>query len=168
MPGAAPATPTRSPLPAARGFAADYLGVVDPAVGPFMAGDARSGEVQVGRMTVFVRQLGPDGSWWVLGSSAERIQLDTPTSLDVISSPVRLQGRSSAFEANVSVEIREDGNRFPLGTGYVMGGASADLEPFDGVVTFSEPTAVGAGASQERVGAAGHDPDGHQRSRGTT
>lgn len=134
------------PLSAARGFAVDYLGVVDPAVGSFMAGDARSGEVQVGRMTVFVRQLGPDGSWWVLGSSAERIQLDTPTSLDVISSPVRLQGRSSAFEANVSVEIREDGNRFPLGTGYVMGGAFAELEPFDGVVTFSEPTAVGAGA----------------------
>lgn len=134
------------PLAAARGFAVDYLGVVDPVVGPFMAGDARSGEVTVGAMTVFVRQLGPDGTWWVLGSSADRIRLDTPTSLDVVSSPVRLQGRSSTFEANVSIEIREDGNRFPLGTGSVMGGAFADLEPFDGVVTFSEPTAVNAGA----------------------
>ena len=134
------------PLAAARGFAVDYLGVANPTVGPFLAGDARSGEVQVGRMTVFVRQLGTDATWWVLGSSAERIRLDTPTSLDVISSPVRVQGRSSAFEANVSVEIREDGNRFPLGTGYVMGGAFADLEPFDGVVTFSDPAALNAGA----------------------
>ena len=145
-PHARSSTRYADPLAAARGFAVDYLGVVNPAVGPFMAGDARSGEVTVGAMTVFVRQLGTDGTWWVLGSSADRILLDTPTSLDVISSPVRLQGRSSAFEANVSVEIREDGNRFPLGTGFVMGGAFADLEPFDGVVTFSEPTAVNAGA----------------------
>lgn len=134
------------PQAAARGFAVDYLGVPGPSAGPFLAGDGRSGEVQVGGMRVLVRQLGADGSWWVLGSVADRIKLDTPTGLDVVSSPVRLRGRSSAFEANVSVEVREDGNRFPLGTGYVMGGAGPALEPFDRSVTFSEPTRVAAGA----------------------
>lgn len=134
------------PRAAALGFAVDYLGVPDPSVGPFTAGDNRSGEVRVGKMLVFLRQLGTDGSWWVLGSSADRIKLDTPTGLALVASPVRLRGRSSAFEANVSVEIREDGNRFPLGTGSVMGGAGPELEPFDGTVSFAEPSSAAAGA----------------------
>lgn len=145
-PYAASSTRYRDPRAAARGFAVDYVGVPDPRAGPFLAGDGRSGEVEVGGMRVLVRQLGPDGSWWVLGSVADRIRLDSPSALDVISSPVRLRGRSSAFEANVSVEIRGDGNRAPLGTGHVMGGAGATLEPFDGNVTFADPTPVAAGA----------------------
>lgn len=145
-PHARSSTRYADPQAAARGFAVDYVGVPNPSVGPFQAGDGRSGEVQVGGMRVLVRQLGGDGSWWVLGSIADRVRLDTPTGLDVISSPVRLRGRSSAFEGNVTVEVREDGNRFPLGTGYVTGGAGPALEPFDGTVTFSEPTAAAAGA----------------------
>jgi hypothetical protein len=48
-PDARSSTRYADPLAAARGFAVDYLGVANPVVGPFMAGDTRSGEVQVGR-----------------------------------------------------------------------------------------------------------------------
>jgi hypothetical protein len=135
------------PVAAARGFAVDFVGFVNPVVGEFQAGDARSGEVEIRPnatgpvTTVFVRQLSGSDTWWVLGAATANIQLDLPPALAVISSPVGLIGTSTAFEANVSVEIREDGNRTPLGTGFVMGGSMGQMGPFEGAVEFSAPTA---------------------------
>jgi hypothetical protein len=125
----------------------DFVGFVNPVVGEFQAGDARSGEVEIRPnatgpvTTVFVRQLSGSDTWWVLGAATANIQLDLPPALAVISSPVGLIGTSTAFEANVSVEIREDGNRTPLGTGFVMGGSMGQMGPFEGAVEFSAPTA---------------------------
>ena len=105
------------PVSAAHGFATDYVGFTDAVVGEFRQGDARSGEVPVQAKatgpitTVLVRQLGD--SWWVLGASTPNIQLTSPAALATISSPVRLQGMSTAFEATVNTEVRSDGSTQP-------------------------------------------------------
>ena len=54
---------------------------------------------------------------------------------------MRLRGVSTAFEATVSVEIREDGARRPLGDGFVMGGSMGEKGAFDGTVPFEKPSA---------------------------
>ena len=145
-PFASSATRYSDPVSAARGFATDYVGFTDAVVGEFRQGDARSGEVPVQAKatgpitTVLVRQLGD--SWWVLGASTPNIQLTSPAALATISSPVRLQGMSTAFEATVNTEVRSDGSTQPIGTGIVMGGANGEFGPFDGTLSFSPPTAT--------------------------
>ncbi len=135
------------PVAAATGFATDFVGFVDPVVGTFQQGDSRSGEVSIRARaqgpvtTVFVRQLGDDGSWWVLGSATPNIQVTTPAALATISSPATLTGTSTAFEATVNVQVREDGNATPIGKGFVMGGANGVTGAFDGTVTFTQPSA---------------------------
>jgi hypothetical protein len=105
-------------------------------LGAYRAGDARSGEVEVRPeaggpvTTVFVRRM-TDGTWWVLGSAADGLELDSPAAGDVVASPVVLTGRAWAFEGHVSVQIVEDGGRAPLATGFVTGGGDA-MRPFTG------------------------------------
>jgi hypothetical protein len=136
----------RDPVAATTSFAVDFLHMVNPVVGAFQQGDSRSGEVEVRPRTngpvttVFVRQLGTDSTWWVLGAATPEIQLTEPAALATISSPVRLAGQSTAFEATVNVSIREDGGATPLAETFVMGGANGTMGPFAKSVAFSAPT----------------------------
>ncbi|MEL7156983.1 MAG: hypothetical protein AAFN30_10330 [Actinomycetota bacterium] len=88
------------PLSAARGFAEELIGFESPVYGPFQQGDTRSGEIEIrpsadGPVTVvFARQLGPDDTWWILGSAAADIVIDEPDALDETASPLRLQGQA--------------------------------------------------------------------------
>jgi hypothetical protein len=133
------------PVEAARAFAVDFVGFTDPVVGEFMQGDARSGEVEVRPVTngpattVFVRQLGSEGTWWVLGSGTANIVIDAPTAGGTIASPVTVSGSALAFEGTVNVEIRQDGARQPIGTDVVTGGGDI-VRPFSGDIEFSIPT----------------------------
>jgi hypothetical protein len=146
-PQAASATRYTDPVAAATGFAVDFLGFRDPVVGDLMAGDLRSGEVEIRPTptgpvtTVLVRQLGSDDSWWVLGAATDNIRLATPAALDEIASPVHLTGTSTSFEANVGVLIYSDGLQAPLTRSFVMGGANGDFAPFDAMVEFAAPRA---------------------------
>lgn len=146
FPDAASGTRFTDPVGAARAFAVDFVGFTDPLVGEFMQGDARSGEVEVRptrdgpATTVFVRQLGTDGSWWVLGSATANISTDSPGPGDAIASPVAVAGSALAFEGTVAVEVRQDGSPMPLGAGVVTGGGDV-ARPFSGEVTFSSPGA---------------------------
>lgn len=148
-PYAAGATRYSDPIAVARGFARDFVGFPNPVAGPFRQGDTRSGEVDVRPRagapvtTVLVRQLGE--TWWVLGASTAHIKPTEPANLAAVSSPVRLRGSSTAFEATVSTEVRQDGSVAPLGSGYVMGSANGAFGPFDGVLSYSPATAA-AGA----------------------
>ena len=119
--------------------------MVNPTIGAFRRGDARSGEVPVRGSargpvtTVLVRQIGTDGTWWVLGSATPNIRLTEPAALSTITSPVRLRGMSSAFEATVNVSIREDDHTAPLAETFVMGGSTA-LGPFNQAITYRHPS----------------------------
>lgn len=143
----APGSTTRytDPVDVARAFATDYVGFEDPMVSPYQAGDSRSGEVPVRPdpqgpvTTVFVRQLGD--SWFVLGAATDSIVVTEPTALATVASPVAVAGQSTAFEANVQVQVRQDGSTEPLGSGYVMGGSMGDMGPFTGSIEIVTPTA---------------------------
>jgi len=141
------------PAAAAESFATDFLGFSDPIVGEFLAGDARSGEVEIrprvdgasaiGATVVFVRQAGDDDSWWVLGAAAESITIDTPEQGDVVTSPLTVSGTARAFEGTVDVQLRADGNGEPIATSFATGGAGPELEPFEATVEFDSPGDVG-------------------------
>lgn len=136
------------PVEAARDFATDLVGFDDPVIGPFLEGDGRSGEVEVRPeaegpgTTVFVRQLGSDDTWWVIGAATASIEIDEPEALDEIASPLVVRGRALAFEGVVDVELRADGRSKPLVTGSVIGGGS-ELGPFEGSFEFERPDEAG-------------------------
>ena len=142
-------TPLRfsDPVTAASSFAVSYLGFSAPVVGEFQQGDSRSGEVPVRSSatgaitTVLVRQLTSDDSWWVLGAATANIQITTPSLLTNLHSPATLRGVSTAFEAQVNVELRADQSLAAIGTGYVMGGSMGQLASFEGQISFTATTA---------------------------
>lgn len=129
------------------GFAIDYLHMVNPVIGQFQQGDARSGEVPVQPSitgpvtTVLVRELGTDNSWWVLGAGTAAIALSEPVWNASITSPVTLTGTSMAYEGTVQTQVREDDNSKPLGQGYVTGGSTA-MGPFSGSLAFTKARAT--------------------------
>jgi hypothetical protein len=135
------------PVAAATSFAKDYLGMPAPVAGEFQQGDTRSGEVQIRPKaqgpvtTVLVRQVTSDDSWWVIGAATDSIRLDSPEALATITSPVSLSGQSTAFEATVNVEVRQDGSTTPIGKGIVMGGSNGEMGPFTGSIDFADHTA---------------------------
>jgi hypothetical protein len=134
------------PVEVTRAFAVDLLGFVDPVIGEYRASDDHAGTVDVrptgnGPATsVSVRQRAPNDDWWVVGASTPNIDVRVPAALDEITSPVRLRGVSTAFEANVSVEVRQDSSSVAIGQGFVMGGSNGDMGPFDGALVFSVPS----------------------------
>ncbi|MGZ4703901.1 MAG: Gmad2 immunoglobulin-like domain-containing protein [Acidimicrobiales bacterium] len=136
------------PVEAVRSFAVSYLGFVDPVVGPFQQGDTRSGEVVIKpnssgpSTTVLVRQLAPDDSWWVLGASTPDLRLEAPAARAVVTSPLTLSGQSTAFEATVNFEIRQDGTMTPLAADYFMGGSMGQMGPFSKTETYATPSAT--------------------------
>lgn len=148
-PFASSATRYSDPVQAATSFAVDYLGFVDPIVSGFQQGDSRSGEVPIQAKasgaitTVFVRQLAPDDSWWVLGAASANLQIESPAALAAIASPLTMSGQSTAFEATVNFEIRQDGTLAPLKEGFFMGGSNGQMGPFSTTVEFGTATAQG-------------------------
>jgi hypothetical protein len=91
--------------------------------------------------TVLVRQVTDDDTWWVIGAATASIQLESPEVLAAISSPVSLRGQSTAFEANVNVQVRQDGSTDPLVEDFVMGGSMGEMGPFAKDISFEAPTA---------------------------
>lgn len=136
-----------SPQAVARSFAVDLLGFVDPVIGPFQAGDSRSGEVEVrsfadGRpTTVAVRQL-EDDTWFVLAASVESIRLDQPAAGGTIASPLPLAGAASAFEGHIDVRLFADGVTEPIGETFVTGRGDGEMGDFTGELTFEVPDGV--------------------------
>ena len=137
------------PVEAALGFAADYLGFVDPIAGDFMAGDNRSGEVEIRTFdggpptVVFVRQLTSDDSWWILGAASGNITIDEPAALAEVTSPLTVSGTALAFEGTVDVQLRADGNGEPIFEGFVTGSGGPDPGPYSETFEFTSPGQTG-------------------------
>jgi hypothetical protein len=135
------------PMTAVYSFAVDYAGFTSPIVGAFQQGDTRSGEVSIRATsngpvtTVLVRQVTSDNTWWVLGAVSGAIDVTSPKALAAISSPLSLAGRSTAFEAVVNVDLRQDGTLTPVARTTVMGGSMGVMGPFAKIVAFTMPAA---------------------------
>lgn len=138
------------PVEAARSFAVDFVGFTDPIVGEFQQGDSRSGEVEIrpvasGPVTVvFLRQLGSDDTWWILGAATENITLTEPTAMSEVESPLTVAGTVLAFEGHVDIALTADGLTQPLVETFATGGGDQP-RPFETTVEWSG-TDTGGGA----------------------
>jgi Immunoglobulin-like domain of bacterial spore germination len=132
------------PMAAVASFAEELVGFQDPVYGEYLAGDSRSGEVEVRAVatgpatTVLVRQLSDD-MWWILGAVTSDIELDDPIAGQAIDDPLVLAGRGRAFEGTIQVSIYQRGVTRPLGEGFVTAGGGPDLDAFADEVTWQNP-----------------------------
>ena len=156
---AAGETKYTDPVETARAFAAEYVGMTDPVtIGPASANQGAQ-EVKVGfrsgeggtplpdpkaTMRVFLRGVGSNGGppFTVVSARSPEIVVSSPADYATVASPVRVAGAASAFEGNIEVEIREDGQVAgkALGVGNVAGAGDGKLGPFDNNIFFKAPT----------------------------
>lgn len=133
-----------TPEAAAEDFVTEVLGV-PPALGEFQAGDSRSGEIEllspgegsgtpVARGVILLRQLGPDGGWFVIGVANDNASITSPDAgATVPAGPMVVEGVARGFEANVIVRA------------FVAGDASSDLDlqvTMGGAMETPEPISV--------------------------
>lgn len=135
------------PVAAVRSFATDYLGMRAPVVGEYRAGEPRAGEVELRRKagpgpvtTVSVRELRP-GAWSVIAAASPNLRLESPRALQAVSSPLRVTGQSTAFEATINVAVRDDGQRAGqfLAEAHTMGGSNGEMGPFSTSLDYKTP-----------------------------
>lgn len=133
-----------TPIDVASAFATELVGFTDPLVGEFMAGDSRSGEVEVRAVatgpatTVLVRQMS-DQNWYVVAATTPAIEVDDPIAGTAIDHPLQVAGRAMAFEGTVQVAVYARGESDPLGTGFVTGSGGGEMGPFDGEIEWDNP-----------------------------
>lgn len=140
-----------TPGAAATAFVETAIGV--PAqLGEFMAGDSRSGEIEllfagesgatpVVRGTLLLRMLGPDDAWFVIGAVSDGVVIDAPGSgATVPAGMVEITGSARGFEGTVIVEVFRPGQAQPLYRQVAQGGSMADLAPFTATADLSDAT----------------------------
>ncbi len=161
----APTTSQRfdSPETAARAYATDVLGFSELEMGDYQAGDSRSGEIPITdrpghpETTVMVRQMGDD-HWYVLGSVAPDITVDSPAAGDTVGSPFDTEGTALAFEGTVNVTVFVQGDLRSIGEGFVTGSGTPPAGPFQGSIDFEAPAEETPGIVVYRTESA---EDGH-------
>ena len=111
-----------SPRAAAEDFVVQVLGV-PPELGDFMAGDSRSGEIEVYspgdpptlRSLLLLRQLGPSNGWFVIGTINDNAFISSPaTGQSVTDGEVIVSGQAEGFEATVIIEAFVAGRPEPV------------------------------------------------------
>jgi hypothetical protein len=141
-----PDSATDDPVRAARSFVEEYIGVEDPALGPFAEKGAGAGEVDVHRRGEDGRQLAAvvstlslrqvEGDWLVESARSAEVEVATPAAGAEIASPTRIAGRGRGFEGNVVLEVREQYAVEPLAQKPVTAGSLEQLEPFSARLAF--------------------------------
>ena len=132
------------PEPAAQAYATEVLGFTDLDMSEFLAGDNRSGEIEIsdrpdGPVTVIRLRIMDDETWFVMSSETADITVDEPALRDAISSPFQTSGTALAFEGTVQVRVLAQGDEEPLGEGFVTGSGSPPAGPFEGEISFTAP-----------------------------
>lgn len=132
-----------SPEAAAADFVTHALGV--PAtLGPFQAGDPRSGEIElrfagegagaptVPRGTLLMRRLGDEATWFVLGAANDNAAITAPEAeATVPAGPLTVTGRARGFEGAVSVTTFLAGHAdLEFDRAFTTAGSLATPKPF--------------------------------------
>lgn len=131
-----------TPAAATIGFASGLLHMTTPSV-------TRGSTSPGGSVTVTLRATtgGPStlvnvarstkGFWWVTRASSARIVVSRPTPFAQVASPLRVSGRSVAFEGVVNVEVRDAAAATLLAT--TVRGGSTGLQSFTSTLRFHPP-----------------------------
>lgn len=130
-----------SPRAVAEDFVSSLFGV-PPDIGEFMAGDSRSGEIEVFspgevetlRSLLLLRQLGPNNGWFVIGTLNDNAMITNPAyaaavSVDDVSALV-VEGMAEGFEASLTVYAYIAGRSEILDQETTMGGNLGVPGPF--------------------------------------
>lgn len=158
-----------SPEAAATAFVENAVGV--PArLGAFMAGDSRSGEIEVQfagepgatpvvRGTLMLRMLGPDDGWFVIAGVSDGVTISSPAAAATVpAGPLPVTGSARGFEGAVIVDVLRPGESTPLARQVVQGGSMGDLAPFAATLDLSAATPGETLAIVVR-GGTGHEED---------
>ncbi len=141
-----------TPEQAATDFVTSTIGVT-PQLGDFMAGDSRSGEIEltfagengatpVTRSVLLLRQLGPDDGWFVIAATNPAASITTPAAgATVPPGPLAVSGLGRGFEGTVLVEAFRPGQSEPLDRQIVQAGSMATAEPFTATLDLTGATA---------------------------
>ena len=143
-----------SPTKLAETFARDWLGMTSPTVGAYRAGDTRSGEIDIYAFaggvatTLTVREDGARG-WRIFDVRSPNLELTTPKTLDEVTSPMKLTGRSVAFEGVVHMSVLVSSlncahsceSGYPYGGGMLgdstFTGGGTEMTPFETSIAFN-------------------------------
>ncbi len=135
-----------SPRAVAEDFIVQVLGV-PPEIGDFMAGDSRSGEIEVfspgsppsPRGLLLLRQLGPSNGWFVIGTLNDNALITNPEmGRQVSAGPITVEGLAEGFEATVIVEAYVAGRAQQVLDRHVtFAGNFGDPQPFQVVLDLS-------------------------------
>jgi len=134
------------PVTASFSFARDYLGFAEPTVSTVSGSVNATAKVSLrpsagGRVTtVMLVRSATGGTWWVVGASTPTIVVSAPAPDAVVTSPVTLSGRSTAYEGVINVDVRQAGSLTSLARVNVMGGGMGTMGPFQASVHFAAPT----------------------------
>lgn len=123
---------------AAADFVVHVLGV-PPVLGPFEAGDSRSGEIEVlspgspatSRGTLLMRQLGPSSGWFITGIANDVANVTLPAQGDVVPrGALTIEGTGYGFEASVSISVFVAGEEVALDQVTTQAGTMETPGPF--------------------------------------
>lgn len=165
----AAATVFDTPEEAAADFVEQAVGVM-PSLGDFMAGDTRSGEIQlffdgedgntpIERSLLLMRQLGAESGWFVLAAVSDYQQISAPEQGAVVpAGALEVSGVGRGFEGLVIVEALRPGDPEPLDTQLGAGGSMEPTEPWTVTLDLSGATPGETIAIVAR-GGTGHDAD---------
>jgi hypothetical protein len=136
-----------TPEASATDFVKHVFGV-QPVLGEFVQGDARSGEIEVfspgevtpvSRSLLFLRQLGPHDGWFVIGAANANATISTPeTNAEVAAGPLTVEGVARGFETTVVVTAFRAGVADAVFDKVVATGGAFDTpEPYSATIDLT-------------------------------
>ena len=124
------ATTYDTPEAAAQSFVVEYLGMTNARVG---ATNGNVVEIFANSRTsirTLVDVADSSAGWVVVGARADEIVVDQPQPYADPSSPMTVSGTSTAFEAQLGLQLRLAGSTTVVGEGTAMGGSNGEMGPF--------------------------------------
>jgi hypothetical protein len=129
----------------------EHLLRVPPVLGDFMAGDSRSGEIEVyspgdggpgstvARSLLLMRQLGPDNGWFVLAAVQPMVAISSVEQGAIVpAAPLVIEGEGRGFEATIIVTASLAGTSDLLaGPEIAMGGSFETPLPYSATLDLS-------------------------------
>ena len=139
-----------TPEAAADDFVSKALDV-PPVLGPYTAGDTRSGEIDVFsageggndtkvlKSTLVLRQLAPSDGWFVLAAASDNATISSPSVMATVPrGPLTVEGKARGFEAAVRVSVSLAGHAETLDAESTLAGSAGTPEPYHVTLDLSK------------------------------
>ena len=126
-----------TPEAAAQSFVVDYLGMTNARVGATNGGAVEVFGNSRASIRTVVDTVDSSAGWVVVGARADEIVIDQPQPNADPTDPMTVSGTSTAFEAQLGLQLRLVGGSDAVSTSTAMGGSNGEMGPFS--TTISVP-----------------------------